>query len=161
MRAVLQRVKEAHVTVDDQVVGRIGPGLLVLLGVGKGDTTAGAEYLAAKILGLRIFPDAAGNGKMDRSVLDVGGGVLVVSQFTLYAATRKGRRPSFDAAASPETARVMYEYFVRVVRESGASVETGVFQASMAVSLTNDGPVTLILDSAENAPPSSAFPPAN
>ena len=150
MRVVLQRVKEAQVTVDGEVSGRIGTGLLVFVGVGKEDTTADAEYLVSKILALRVFPGAGDSAaRMDRNVLDVDGGVLIVSQFTLYASTRRGRRPSFDAAAPPETARVMYEYFVRVARESGARVATGVFQASMAVSLTNDGPVTLVLDSAE------------
>lgn len=146
---VLQRVSEASVTVGGEVYGRIGRGLLILLGVKKGDTRADAEYLAGKALNLRIFPDAS--GKMNRSVLDERGGVLVVSQFTLYADTRKGRRPGFDEAAGPEPARALYEYFSALVRASGLTVETGIFQENMQVSLINDGPVTLICDSAGSA----------
>jgi len=145
MRAVVQRVTYARVEVDGAVVGEIGPGLLVLLGVAKGDTLADAEFLAAKIAQLRIFADDA--GKMNRSVLEAGGALLAVSQFTLYGDCRKGRRPSFDGAALPEVARELYEHFVKVSREAGLRVETGVFQADMAVSLLNDGPVTLIVES--------------
>jgi len=145
MRAVVQRVTYARVEVEGTVVGEIGPGLLVLLGVAKGDTTADADFLSAKVSQLRIFPDAA--GKMNRSVEEAGGTILVVSQFTLYGDCRKGRRPSFDAAAAPQVARSLYEYFVEVTRRTGLRVETGVFQADMAVSLLNDGPVTLIVES--------------
>jgi D-tyrosyl-tRNA(Tyr) deacylase len=145
MRALLQRVTEARVTVDRAVVGQIDAGLLVLLGVSKLDTAADAEFLAAKVLNLRIFNDDA--GKMNRSVLDTGGGLLVVSQFTLYGDCRKGRRPSFDDAAPAEQARALYEHFVAIARRSELRVETGVFQAEMAVKLINDGPVTLIVES--------------
>jgi D-tyrosyl-tRNA(Tyr) deacylase len=145
MRIALQRVERASVEVDGQTVGAIGPGLLVLLGVAKGDESANADYLADKILNLRIFSDEG--GKMNRSVMDSGGGILVVSQFTLYGDCRKGRRPSFDEAAPPELARPLYEYFVERLRASRLVVETGVFQASMKVSLVNDGPVTLVIDS--------------
>jgi D-tyrosyl-tRNA(Tyr) deacylase len=143
MRALLQRVTEARVTVDGAVTGAIGPGLLVLLGVSKQDTPAEADFVAQKILNLRIFEDQ--EGKMNRSVLDTGGSLLVVSQFTLYGDCRKGRRPSFDAAAPAAQARALYEYFVEVTRRS-LKVETGIFQAHMSVSLTNDGPVTLIVE---------------
>jgi D-aminoacyl-tRNA deacylase len=145
MRALLQRVSQARVTVDGSVVGEIGPGLLVLLGVAKPDTAANAEFLVDKILNLRIFPDAA--GKMNLSLLDTAGELLVVSQFTLYGDCRKGRRPGFDAAAPGEQARTLYESFVALVRRSGLRVETGVFQAHMEVALINDGPVTLLLES--------------
>ena len=145
MRAVVQRVKQANVEVDGVVVGEIGPGLLVLLGVAKTDTTAGADFLADKITNLRIFSDEA--GKMNRSLLDTGGALLAVSQFTLYGDCRKGRRPSFDHAAPAEQARALYEHFVAVARRTGVRVETGVFQADMQVSLVNDGPVTLIVES--------------
>jgi D-aminoacyl-tRNA deacylase len=145
MRALLQRVTEARVTVDRAVVGEIGAGLLVLLGVSKLDTEADAEFLAAKVLNLRIFADE--EGKMNRSILATGGGLLVVSQFTLYGDCRKGRRPSFDDAAPAEQARALYEHFVAIARRSELRVETGVFQADMAVSLINDGPVTLIVES--------------
>ncbi len=145
MKAVIQRVRRASVTVDGAVSGAIGGGLLVLLGVGRGDTEAAADYLAGKIAGLRIFPDA--EGKMNLSLLDTGGAMLVVSQFTLYGDCRKGRRPSFDAAAPPEEARRLYEYFVSKVRAANIPVETGVFQAHMDVELLNDGPVTLIIES--------------
>lgn len=146
MRAVVQRVTRARVDVDGTAAGEIGPGLLVLLGVAKPDTPADAEFLAAKIAGLRIFEDDA--GKMNRSLLETGGAMLVVSQFTLYGDCRKGRRPSFDSAAPPAQARDLYEHFVAAARQTGVPVETGIFQAHMAVSLTNDGPVTLIIESA-------------
>lgn len=145
MRAVIQRVTYAEVQVDGSVVGKIGPGLLVLLGVAKGDNTADAEFLARKVSELRIFPDEA--GKMNRSVLESGGAMLAVSQFTLYGDCRKGRRPSFDSAAGPEEARVLYERFVEASRATGLQVATGIFQADMKVSLLNDGPVTLIVES--------------
>jgi|SRR5580692_6428723 D-tyrosyl-tRNA(Tyr) deacylase len=144
MRAVIQRVTEARVTVDQSITGEIGAGLLVLLGVSKEDSAADAEFVAAKILNLRIFEDD--QGKMNRSLLDTGGAMLVVSQFTLYGDCRKGRRPSFDAAAPAEQARALYEHFVAISRRS-VQVETGIFQAHMSVSLTNDGPVTLIVES--------------
>jgi len=134
------------VSVDEQVVGKIGPGLLVLLAVAKADTQAGADYLAAKVLGLRIFGDE--KGKMNLSVAETGGSVLAVSQFTLYGDVRKGRRPSFDEAAPAELANELYKYFVRKIREAGLVCETGRFQATMQVELTNDGPVTILLDSA-------------
>jgi D-tyrosyl-tRNA(Tyr) deacylase len=145
MRALLQRVTRAGVSVDGALVGEIGAGLLILLGVAKPDTVGDAEFLAEKILNLRVFPDAA--GKMNLSVLDTLGGLLVVSQFTLYGDCRKGRRPGFDAAAPPEQARALYESFVDLARLSGLKVATGVFQAHMEVSLVNDGPVTLMLES--------------
>ena len=144
MRALLQRVLRASVTVDGAVVGEIGPGLLALIGVAKPDNAASAEYLAEKVVNLRIFSDDA--GKMNRSLLDTGGALLAVSQFTLYGDCRKGRRPGFDLAAPAEQARALYEYFVEKARLSGVPVETGVFQAHMAVSLTNDGPVTFMLE---------------
>jgi D-tyrosyl-tRNA(Tyr) deacylase len=145
MRAVLQRVSRATVTVEEKVVGEIGAGLLVLLGVGANDTRADADYLVEKIIGLRIFEDA--DGKMNLPLSDVNGAMLVVSQFTLYGDTRRGKRPSFDAAAPPEKARELYEYFVGRVRAAGLRCETGVFQASMQVELVNQGPVTILLDS--------------
>lgn len=145
MRAVVQRVSRAQVSVNDEIVGKIGPGLLVLLGVSKTDTYADADYLAAKILGLRIFEDE--NGKMNLSLSDTVGSILAVSQFTLYGDVRKGRRPSFDEAAPPPLANELYEYFVRKICESGIPCETGRFQALMKVELVNDGPVTILLDS--------------
>lgn len=146
MRALLQRVREARVEVAGAVTGSIGPGLLILLGVARDDSDAAATYLAAKVANLRIFSDAA--GKMNRSVLDVAGDALVVSQFTLYGDTRKGRRPSFDQAAPPAEANRLYEAFVAELRRLGvARVETGVFQADMQVQLINDGPVTILCDS--------------
>lgn len=141
----MQRVSRCKVTVDGRIVGEIGPGLLVLLGIGKGDTEAAADYLADKIAGLRIFEDEA--GKMNISVLDKRGEVLVVSQFTLYGDVRRGKRPSFDAAARPEEARRLYEYFVSKMRSIGLRCETGEFQAMMQVELVNDGPVTIIVES--------------
>src|SRR5882672_607168 len=145
MRAVVQRVSRCRVTVDGNIVGEIGAGLLVLLGVSKTDTETAADYLVEKIIGLRIFEDA--EGKMNLSVQDSGGAVLVVSQFTLYGDVRRGKRPSFDAAARPEEARRLYEYFVAKVRHSGLRCETGEFQAMMEVELVNTGPVTILLDS--------------
>lgn len=145
MRLVLQRVKEASVEVDGTIIGRIGPGLLVFVGVGKGDSEHDALFLADRLLGLRIFEDTA--GKMNLSVKDVQGEILVISQFTLYGSTLKGRRPSFDAAAPPEQAHVLYELFLQELRRSGLKIESGIFGARMRVSLINDGPVTFILES--------------
>ena len=145
MRAVVQRVSQARVEVEGAVTGAIGPGLVALVGVAKTDTAAEAEFLAEKIVNLRIFSDA--EGKMNRSLLESGGALLVVSQFTLYGDCRKGRRPSFDQAAGAEQARSLYEQFVAAARRTGATVATGVFQANMSVSLTNDGPVTLVVES--------------
>ncbi len=145
MRAVVQRVSRAQVGVGGELVGRIDAGLLVLLGVGKDDTPADAEYLAAKVVGLRIFEDES--GKMNQSVVEIGGAVLAVSQFTLYGDVRKSKRPSFDDAAPPQLAKELYEHFVRKVREAGVKCETGRFQAMMQVELVNDGPVTILLDS--------------
>ena len=145
MRAVIQRVSRASVCVDGRVVGKIGAGLLVLLGVARADTPESAGYLAEKIANLRNFSDAA--GKMNLSLLDIGGSALVVSQFTLYGDTRRGRRPSYIQAASPDDANLLYEEFVRLLRALGVTVETGVFQAHMQVELVNDGPVTILLDS--------------
>ncbi|MGC8793844.1 MAG: D-aminoacyl-tRNA deacylase [Bryobacteraceae bacterium] len=149
MRAVLQRVREARVEVDGQVVGAIGRGLLVLIGVAREDTARDADYLAEKIVGLRIFPDE--QGKMNRDVREAGGSLLVVSQFTLYGDTRKGRRPSFDRAAPQDQARALYEYFVESLRRKGVPVETGVFQAMMQVHLINEGPVTILCESPQTA----------
>lgn len=151
MRAVVQRVSQARVTVAGEVTGEIGAGLLVLLGVAREDTEAEARWLVDKVLGLRIFEDA--NGKMNLSVTETGGALLVVSQFTLYGDTRKGRRPSFDRAARPELAKQLYERFVELARERGVQVETGIFQAMMDVSLTNAGPVTLICETPSSHDP--------
>jgi D-tyrosyl-tRNA(Tyr) deacylase len=145
MRAVVQRVSRARVTANGEITGEIGPGLVVLLGVGIEDAAADADYLADKIVGLRIFEDDA--GRMNRSVAEVGGGVLVVSQFTLYGDARKGRRPSFEDAARPDKACRLYEYFVERVRATGTRCETGRFQEMMKVELVNEGPVTILLDS--------------
>lgn len=145
MRAVVQRVTEGAVSVGEEIVGRIGNGLLVFLGVARQDNPTQAEILAGKIVHLRIFEDDG--GKLNRSLLDVGGEMLVVSQFTLYGDCRKGRRPSFVDAAEPEKANALYDHFVAKVGEHGVRVATGRFRALMAVSLVNDGPVTLILES--------------
>lgn len=145
MRAVVQRVKESSVKTGDEIIARIGKGLLVLLGVARGDSPGDAEYLAEKIAHLRIFEDAA--GKMNRSLLETGGEMLVVSQFTLLGDCRKGRRPSFVDAAEPETATALYEQFVARQRKLGIAVKTGRFRAMMEVALINDGPVTMILES--------------
>jgi D-tyrosyl-tRNA(Tyr) deacylase len=145
MRAVVQRVSRASVSVEGRISGSIGRGFLVLLGVGKDDTAADAEYLAEKTAGLRVFPDTA--DKMNCSLAEAGGAVLVVSQFTLYGDCRKGRRPSFDQAAPPELGNALYQRYVEALRDRGLHVETGIFQAMMQVELVNDGPVTLLLDS--------------
>jgi D-tyrosyl-tRNA(Tyr) deacylase len=144
MRAVVQRVKAARVEVDGRVTGRIEAGLLVLLGVAKSDTRRDADYMADKVTGLRIFADEA--GRMNRSVLETGLALLVVSQFTLYGDVSRGRRPGFELAAGLDLARTLYECFVQEVRARGVPVETGVFQAHMEVHLVNDGPVTIIVD---------------
>lgn len=147
MRAVVQRASRARVTVNGEITGEIALGLLVLLGVGKEDTRADADYLADKIIGLRIFED--GGGKMNLSVTDIKGAVLAVSQFTLYGDVRRGKRPSFDAAAPPQQARELYEYFVDKIRATGLRCETGRFQEMMQVELANEGPVTILLDSSK------------
>lgn len=145
MRIVLQRVSEARVRVDSEVVGEIGAGLMVLLGVGREDSDADVSYLADKVAGLRIFEDE--DGKLNRSVAEIAGGVLVVSQFTLYGDCRKGRRPGFSAAAPPKLANRLYQEFTEQLRSKGLTVATGIFQADMQVELINDGPVTMLLDS--------------
>jgi D-tyrosyl-tRNA(Tyr) deacylase len=145
VRAVVQRVSEASVRVAGATVGQIGPGLVVLLGVGREDAESDADYLADKVLNLRVFPD--GEGQMNRSVVDVAGGILVVSQFTLLGDVRRGRRPSYTEAAAPEEADRLYGHFVARLRLSGLEVSTGVFRAMMNVSLVNQGPVTILLDS--------------
>jgi D-aminoacyl-tRNA deacylase len=145
MRAVLQRVSSARVRVNDAIVGEISRGFVILLGVGREDADADVEYIAAKIHGVRVFPDE--EGRMNRSIVEVGGAVLVVSQFTLYGDVRRGRRPSFIDAAEPARANALYEALVGDLRGRGLTVATGVFQADMQVELVNDGPVTLILDS--------------
>jgi D-tyrosyl-tRNA(Tyr) deacylase len=145
MRAVVQRVSRAQVTVAGEVTGKIGRGLLVLLGVAATDTEADADYLVGKVAGLRVFEDA--NGKMNLAADDVGGEVLVVSQFTLYGDVRRGKRPSFDAAAPPEQARQLYEYFMARLRTTGLVCEAGRFQQEMQVELVNNGPVTILIDS--------------
>ena len=147
MRAVVQRVERARVTVGNELAGEIGPGLLVLLAVGAADCESDADYLADKIIGLRIFADQ--NGKMNLTVGQAGSAMLVVSQFTLYGDVRRGRRPSFADAAPPQLARALYEYFVQRVRGAGLTCETGRFQEMMRVELINDGPVTILLDSAK------------
>jgi D-tyrosyl-tRNA(Tyr) deacylase len=145
MRILIQRVTEARVEANGSLTGEIGAGLVVFVGVNRNDTIADANYLVEKLGGLRIFPDDA--GKMNRSIRDTGGGLLIVSQFTLYGDCRKGRRPSFDQAAPPDHALLLYDYFVEAARGTGVPVATGVFQASMQVYLVNDGPVTLLCDS--------------
>jgi len=145
MRAIIQRVRRAFVTVDGAATGTIQAGLVVLLGMSKTDTKAESDYLADKILGLRIFADSS--GKMNLNITDAGGSLLVISQFTLYGDCRKGRRPSFDQAATPAHARDLYDYFVETLRRGPVPVETGVFQATMEVHLVNDGPVTILIDS--------------
>jgi D-tyrosyl-tRNA(Tyr) deacylase len=145
MRAVLQRVTHARVVVDGKITGEIGPGLVVLIAVGRDDVAATAVSLAEKIVNLRIFNDE--EGKMNRSVLDTGGAILAVSQFTLYGDARGQRRPSFIQAASPDLGKALYDEFVLALSATGVRVETGVFQAHMSVELTNDGPVTILLDS--------------
>jgi len=147
MRLILQRVTRAKVTVLENTVGSIESGLVVFAGFARADTPADADYLLDKLLGLRIFPDAA--GKMNRNIQDAGGGLLIVSQFTLYADCRRGRRPSFDPAAPPEQAGQLYSYFVEQARKTPVRVETGTFQASMQVELVNQGPVTIWFDSDE------------
>ncbi|OPX43496.1 D-tyrosyl-tRNA(Tyr) deacylase [Ruminiclostridium hungatei] len=145
MRAVVQRVTKSKVTVEGSVAGEINKGFMVLLGVGREDSASDVDYLAEKIVNLRIFEDS--NGKMNLSLIDVGGELLVVSQFTLYGDCRKGRRPGYDKAARPEEAKALYEAFVEKCRGCGVKVETGIFQAHMLVDICNDGPVTLLLDS--------------
>jgi D-aminoacyl-tRNA deacylase len=147
MRAVVQRVARARVTVEGEVVGEIAPGLLVLLGVGATDGESDANYVADKVVGLRVFNDQ--NGRMNLCVREAGGALLVVSQFTLYGDARRGRRPSFDDAATPRLARELYEHFVQRIRNAGLTCETGKFQEMMQVELVNDGPVTILLDSAK------------
>jgi D-aminoacyl-tRNA deacylase len=147
MRAVIQRVSEANVKVNERTVGVIGRGLLVLFGVSRTDSVEDAAYVLEKVLWLRIFADE--HGKMNRNVQDTGGSMLVVSQFTLYGDCRKGRRPSFDQAALPEQARLLYEHFVEAARRTAVPVQTGEFQAMMEVHLVNDGPVTILIDSAD------------
>jgi D-aminoacyl-tRNA deacylase len=148
MRMVIQRVKEARVEVEGRVTGVIGAGLLVLLGIAKTDSHRDADYLVDKVLSLRIFSDDS--GKMNRSVREVNGGLLIVSNFTVYGDCTKGRRPSFDLAADPEKAEELYQYFVNRARTAPITVETGIFRASMSVYLVNDGPVTLSCDSAHS-----------
>jgi len=148
MRAVIQRVSRAQVRVEGQTVGEIGKGLLVLLGVGKGDSHKEADALLDKIINLRIFKDA--DGKMNLSLLDSSGELMVISQFTLYADCRKGRRPSFSEAGNPEAAKALYDYFIARARSCGIKVSSGIFQALMEVELVNSGPVTILLDSSKN-----------
>lgn len=144
MKAVIQRVTSASVTVEDKIVGQIGSGIMILLGVEKGDTEAAADWLAEKIAALRMFSDD--DGKMNLSVQDIGGSLLVVSQFTLAGNCAKGKRPSFDTAAPADEGKRLYSYFVAAARRTGIQVETGIFQADMQVSIVNDGPVTFILE---------------
>jgi len=151
MKLVLQRVVKASVLVHDITVGSIGPGILAFLGVGRMDTTDDADYLIDKLLHLRVFPDE--NYKMNRNVCEAGGSLLIISQFTLYGDCRRGRRPSFDLAAPPEQAESLYNYFVGKARQGPAPVQTGVFQAMMEVHLINNGPVTILMDSADRKRP--------
>jgi len=147
MRLLIQRVSTARVTVSESTVGAIGSGLLVFLGISRDDTEAESDYLLDKLLGLRIFRDA--DDKMNRNIQDTGGALLIVSQFTLYGDCRRGRRPSFDRAAPPDRARLLYDYFVAAARRSSVPVQCGEFQAMMEVHLVNDGPVTILIDSAD------------
>ena len=147
MRLVIQRVREARVIVDSSSTGTISTGLLLFIGISKEDTPAEADYLLDKVIHLRLFPDDA--GKMNRTVQEGGGSLLLVSQFTLYADCRKGRRPSFDQAAPPEQAQALYNYFVESARKGPVPVQTGIFQATMQVHLVNDSPVTILMDSAD------------
>ena len=151
MRALLQRVSSASVSVDNVIAGQIGGGFLVFLGVGKSDTQEDLEYLVDKVINLRVFPDE--HGKFDRSVQDVGGEILLVSQFTLYADTRKGRRPGFSDAMPVNEAKELFIEATEAFRNSGVNIETGVFQADMSVSLVNEGPVTLLIDSVDRLKP--------
>ena len=151
MRALIQRVAQASVLVDDQEIGRIGPGLVVLLGVAEEDEEADARYLVEKIVNLRVFADD--QNRFNRSALDLGAELLIISQFTLYADTRKGRRPDFSRAASPQEAQRLYEYTIGLFRQAGLPVATGQFQEYMQVRLQNDGPVTLLLDSTDRYRP--------
>ena len=151
MRALVQRVSEASVSVDEEVVGRIGPGLLVFIGLSREDAEGEAQHIVDKTLNLRVFPDET--GRFDRSALDIGAELLIISQFTLYGDTRKGRRPSFARAAPPEQAGPLFDRTVELFAESGLKVETGRFQAHMDVAIHNDGPVTIMLDSADRARP--------
>ena len=145
MRAVVQRINRGNISVEEKTVASVERGLLVYLGIGRGDSEKDAKYLADKIINLRIFPDEA--GVMNRSLLQNGGRILVVSQFTLYGDTRKGRRPSYNRAAGPESGKALYNYFMKVIEQAGIEVESGVFQAHMKVTSTNDGPVTILIDS--------------
>jgi D-tyrosyl-tRNA(Tyr) deacylase len=149
MRVVLQRVSEAHVDVDGSTVGAIRTGFVVLLAISRDDTSHEADYLLDKTVNLRVFPDEM--GKMNRNIQEAGGALLIISQFTLYADCRKGRRPAFDRAAPPEQAQALYQYFLEAARRTLVPVESGVFQASMKVSLVNEGPVTIWLDSEDRA----------
>jgi D-tyrosyl-tRNA(Tyr) deacylase len=149
MRAVIQRVREAQVIVGESTKGSIRTGLLVLLGISRSDTPKDADYLLEKVINLRIFPDE--NGKMNRNVEECGGAVMIVSQFTLYGDCSRGRRPSFDQAAPPAEAQALYNYFVEAAQRSPVPVATGVFQATMQVHLVNDGPVTILIDSADRS----------
>ena len=147
MRLILQRVSQASVTVGETTVGSIRTGLLILAGMSRSDTESEVDYLSDKVMGLRIFPDSS--GKMNLNIVDAGGSLLIVSQFTLYGDCRKGRRPSFDQAAPPERAQALYNYFVEKLRRGPVPVETGVFQAMMEVHLVNQGPVTILMDTAD------------
>jgi D-aminoacyl-tRNA deacylase len=149
MRALLQRVSRARVIISDVTAGEIQKGLVLFLGIARNDTVAEADYLLNKTLGLRIFDDA--DGKMNLNVEQAGGGLLIVSQFTLYADCRKGRRPGFELAAPPEQARHLYDYFVELARSAAVPIATGIFQAAMRVELSNEGPVTILLDSADRS----------
>ncbi len=151
MKALVQRVSEASVTVDEEAVGSIGPGFVVLIGVSRDDTEQDTDYIVNKVVNLRVFADE--DGKFNLSAMDVGADLLLISQFTLHADTRKGRRPSFVQAAGPDLAEALFDQTVGKFRETGLRVETGVFQAYMMVSLTNDGPVTIMIDSADKERP--------